>query len=175
MIFLMMALGPWGCTDADVFETPGVGSGQQDNKLTVKGEFCTEHPDEMAFPVKIMFIIDSSQSMNVTDPQPTPEEYPGRVAAVWEVVQEYRFDAGVSFAILRFESAANVATQEDTNEDGIADRFGFVSDLPALLRALNSLVTAGGNTSYQAALALAEATLAMDMSTSTVDERQRTK
>ncbi|HUU02041.1 MAG TPA: VWA domain-containing protein [Myxococcota bacterium] len=163
------------CTDADIFETPGLGSGSQDNKLKVTGSFCTEHPDELKFPVKIMFIIDCSQSMNITDPPPTPNDYPGRVKAVWDVIQKFRYDPGVSYAILRFEAAANVATQADTNGDGIADMFGFVSDLPSLLRALNSLISAGGNTSYQAALGLAEATLAMDMSTTTVDERSRTK
>jgi len=163
------------CTDADVFETPGLGKGSQDNKIKVTGGFCTEHPDELKFPVKIMFIIDCSQSTIVTDPPPTPNDYPGRVRAVWEVIQNFRHDPGVSFAILRFEAAANVSTQADTNGDGIADMFGFVNDLPSLLRALNSLVAAGGNTSYQAALGLAEATLAMDMSTATVDERARTK
>ena len=178
-IFLVIAAWLIGtipsCTDADVFETPGLGKGQQDNKLRIAGEFCTEHPDELNFPVKIMFIIDCSQSMIVTDPPPTPNDYPGRVRAVWEVIQNFRYDAGVSFAILRFEAAANVSTQADTNGDGIADMFGFVSDLPSLLRALNSLIAAGGNTSYQAALGLAEATLAMDMSTATVNERARTK
>ncbi len=163
------------CTDVDVFESQGGGTGQQDDKLTVSGEFCTEHPDEMDFPVKIMFVIDCSQSMNVTDPPPSPNEYPGRVRAVWEVIQKFRFDPGVEFAIVRFEAAANVATQRDTNGDGVADMFGFTNDLPTLLRALNSLQAAGGNTSYQAALGLAEATLAMDMSNTNVDERARTK
>ena len=171
----LVVLGLSGCTDVDIFETPGTGSGQQDNKLTVTGEFCTEHPDEMSFPVKIMFIIDCSQSMNVTDPPPSPNEYPGRVRAVWEVIQKFRHDPGVEFAIVRFEAAANVATQEDTNGDGNPDMFGFTNDLPALLRALNSLQAAGGNTSYQAALGLAEATLAMDMSEQNVDERARTR
>jgi hypothetical protein len=174
MAGLLFLAGP-ACTDADIFETPGLGKGQRDNKMRVKGGFCTEHPDELKFPVKIMFIIDCSQSMIVTDPPPSPNEYPGRVRAVWEVIQKFRHDPGVEFAILRFEAAANVATQRDSNGDGIADMFGFVNDLASLLRALNSLVAAGGNTSYQAALGLAEATLAMDMSQSSVDERARTK
>jgi len=170
-----LALAGAGCTDADVFEIPSVGKGQQDNKLRVRGSFCTEHPDELQFPVKIMFVIDCSQSMNVTDPPPSPTEYPGRVRAVWEVIQKFRNDPGVEFAVVRFEAAANVATQRDTNNDGVADMFGFVNDLPTLLRALNSLQAAGGNTSYQAALGLAEATLAMDMANANVDERSRAK
>ncbi len=172
---LFLSAGLNGCTDVDIFETPGIGTGQKDDKLKIKGSFCTEHPDELKFPVKIMFIIDCSQSMIVTDPQPTPNDFPGRVQAVLDVVQKFRNDPGVAFAILRFEAAANVATQADTNGDGVADVFGFVNDLPSLLRAMNSLVQAGGNTSYQAALGLAEATLAMDMSGSSVDERARTK
>jgi hypothetical protein len=163
------------CTDADIYENGGSGADQDDNKLTVKGSFCTEHPDELLFPVKIMFIIDCSQSTNVTDPPPTPNDYPGRLRAVWEVIQKFRYDSGVSYAIIRFDSAANVATQRDTNGDGVNDQFGFTNDLPSLLRALISLQAGGGNTSYQSAIALAEATLAMDMSITTVDERARTK
>ncbi len=171
----VMAFGVAGCTDADLFETPGLGEHQSDNKLSVRGEFCTEHPDELRYPVKILFIIDCSQSMRVTDPAPSPEENPGRVRAIWEVIQTFRHDPGVEFAILRFDSAANVVTQRDSNGDGIADQFGFVNDLPALLRGLNALIAASGNTSYQAALGLAEATLAMDMSSVNLDERSRTK
>jgi hypothetical protein len=85
MAGLLFWAGP-ACTEADIFETPGLGKGQQDNKMRVKGGFCTEHPDELKFPVKIMFIIDCSQSMIVTDPPPSPNEYPGRVRAVWEEV-----------------------------------------------------------------------------------------
>ena len=143
--------------------------------MTIKGEFCTEHPDELNYPVKIMFIIDCSQSMNVTDPQPAPNQWPGRVRAVWDVIAKYRYDPGVSFAILRFDSTGNVETQIDTNGDGIADQFGFTNDLAALLRGVNALVSGNGNTSYQEALGLAETTLAMDMSISSVDDRGRTK
>lgn len=169
------ALALPACTDLDVFKSPGLGEGQPDNKMTIKGEFCTEHPDELNYPVKIMFIIDCSQSMNVTDPQPAPNRWSGRVRAVWDVIAKYRYDPGVSFAILRFDSTGNVETQRDSDGDGVADQFGFINDLASLLRATNSLQNAGGNTSYQEALALAETTLSMDMSISSVDDRGRTK
>ncbi|NOZ86994.1 MAG: VWA domain-containing protein [Deltaproteobacteria bacterium] len=177
VLALFIALTAMGlaCTDVDVFETHDTSKMQSDNRLTVIGNFCTEYPDELDFPVKIMFIVDCSQSMSQTDPPPSPNEYPGRVRAVWDVIQKFRYDPGVSFAIVRFSGSANVSTQADTNGDGFADMFGFVNDLPSLLRALNSLQAAGGNTSYQAALGLAEATLAMDMSMNTVQERARSR
>jgi len=163
------------CTEADVFETPDPDSKQEDNRLKVVGGFCTEHPDELNYPVKILFIVDCSQSMSVTDPPPTPNDYPGRVAAVWDVVQKFRYDPGVSYGVIRFEGAANVATQADTNGDGMGDMMGFVNDLPSILRALNSLQAAGGNTSYQAALGVAETLLTMDMSLMSVQQRARSR
>ncbi|MBN2498228.1 MAG: VWA domain-containing protein [Deltaproteobacteria bacterium] len=163
------------CTDTDVYESHGLGEGQRDDKLSVRGEFCTEHPDEIRCPVKIMFMIDCSSSMGDNDPPPSPGERPGRLQAAQDVIQKYRYDPGVEFAIIRFESAANVATQADTDHDGVADYFGFIKDQDALDRALNQLHATGGTTDYQAALGLAEVTLAMDMSNASVDERARSR
>ncbi len=175
MTMLGLALVQPACTDTDVFESPGLGTKELDNKLTVKGEFCTESPDELSYPVKIMFIVDCSQSMNVTDPPPAPNRWSGRVQAVWDVIAKYRYDPGVSFAIIRFDSTADVETQVDTNGDGIADQVGFINDLAPLLKAVNALQPASGNTSYQSAIGLAETTLAMDMTISSSGDRKRTK
>jgi hypothetical protein len=180
-IALGLALAQPACTDTDVFESPGLGEGQADNKLIAEGEFCTEHPDELSYPVKIMFIIDCSQSNGNygdlwgSDLPPAPGVWSGRQQAVWNVISKYRYDPGVSFAVVRFDSTANVETQVDTDGDGVNDQYGFTNDLTALLRATNSLQPSSGNTSYDAALALAQSTLQMDIDISAINDPGRTK
>lgn len=39
-----------------------------DDKLTVAGQFCTSPSDEVAFPVKLLIVIDQSASLQCTDP-----------------------------------------------------------------------------------------------------------
>ncbi|MFH1263867.1 MAG: hypothetical protein V1495_10565 [Pseudomonadota bacterium] len=40
----------------------------QDNKVEFTGSFCTTSPTELDFPVKILFVVDNSDSLNQTDP-----------------------------------------------------------------------------------------------------------
>ena len=42
--------------------------GNANNRLTLKGRVCTAVPDPTGFPVKVVFIIDESGSMCVSDP-----------------------------------------------------------------------------------------------------------
>ena len=51
------------CTDVEL--------GRYEPNITteVLGVFCTEDPQEIVFPVKILFIIDTSGSMAFTDPE----------------------------------------------------------------------------------------------------------
>lgn len=40
-----------------------------DDRLDVDGLFCTSEPDEVVFPVKILFVVDQSASLQCTDPR----------------------------------------------------------------------------------------------------------
>lgn len=39
-----------------------------DNRLDVDGLFCVSEPDEVTFPVKLLFVVDQSASLQCTDP-----------------------------------------------------------------------------------------------------------
>jgi hypothetical protein len=40
-----------------------------DDRLDVEGLFCTSEPDEVVFPVKLLFVVDQSASLQCTDPE----------------------------------------------------------------------------------------------------------
>src|SRR5689334_7493060 len=56
-----------GCTNVPV-EPLKKSSLSLDDKLTITGRVCTRPPDPNGFPVKVLFIIDKSGSMCVSDP-----------------------------------------------------------------------------------------------------------
>jgi hypothetical protein len=56
-----------GCSNAQlqgVTATPP----EADHKLSVSGQFCTQLPDPSQFPARILFVVDISGSMAVSDP-----------------------------------------------------------------------------------------------------------
>src|SRR5947207_14822142 len=70
---LMLAAAA-GCADAVLDPKPGLQSGV-DDRLALTGRVCTDPPEIAAFPVKILFLVDKSGSMSVTDP-PGPQQDP---------------------------------------------------------------------------------------------------
>jgi hypothetical protein len=56
-----------GCTDAGLEPVPPPPPVVSDNLITVKGEVCTEPADITPFPVKLLFVIDQSASLQCTD------------------------------------------------------------------------------------------------------------
>jgi hypothetical protein len=64
-----------------------------DNKLAIEGRVCTSDPSAIEFPLKVLFIIDTSQSMGKSDPidpaQPDPTLATGRSTAIQKVIREF--------------------------------------------------------------------------------------
>ena len=162
MVLVAIASG-WGCTDAQLFRVVGLGQGPLDNKVAVRGEFCTEDPTTLSFPVKVLFVVDSSQSMERTDPTGR------RLSAVREVVDAFITDPGVSFAIIQFSGASNVLTQNDMGEDG------FTRDRMEIDSAIVRLGQAEQTTDYEGALANVLRVLSRDMMDSDEVEITRAK
>ncbi len=153
-----------GCTDRSLSRVEGLGEGPADNKLAIRGQFCTEDPTTLAFPVKVLFVVDSSQSMNVTDPGGR------RLTAVREVVDAFIDDPGVSFGIIQFAGATNVLTQDPlTGEDG------FTRDRAEIDTAIVNLGRAGETTDYEGALANVVRVLSRDMMDADEVELSRSK
>lgn len=119
-------VGVVGCTNAELEPIPPPVEGRADNKLTVNGRFCTTDPDDLAFPVKLLFVIDSSSSMAATDPDGT------RVDALVGVIDAVLDIPGVEIGIIGFGLGVTPHTEKcdeygNDGEDGVA---GTADDVP---------------------------------------------
>lgn len=134
----------------------------RDDRLTVHGQFCTELPSPAEFPVRILFVVDISQSMNVTDPVPNPCPtgacFTRRASAVEDVLNTYPPGNGVEYGLITFQSSVAIQTKDAT---GLLGGFTASSDEVKLrLPALNSAV---GETNYVGALETTYEMLQQDM------------
>ncbi|MBI5543477.1 MAG: VWA domain-containing protein [Deltaproteobacteria bacterium] len=60
-----------GCSDAYLFDPAAGLRGMQDRAIRVQGRFCTEATGNLSRPIKLLFAMDTSQSMSATDPDGT--------------------------------------------------------------------------------------------------------
>ena len=145
-----------------------------DDRLRVVGEVCTDPPEATDFPVKILFMIDGSGSMQFVD-NPTR-----RALAVEEVLLQQRANPSVSYAIIRFNESDAVLTKPGTNINA-GDPLGtdlsgaFTRDPAVLAQAVQGLRVADSVTDYQGALSAAFLLLSQDMLQSPRDQLARTK
>lgn len=153
----------FGCTEVGLYRAPGLGDGPIDNKLAIQSRFCTEDPDRLNFPVKILFAVDTSQSMLQTDPTGQ------RLIAVQEVVDAFISDPGVEFAIVQFSGQVNILTQDDDGQDG------FTRDYDELTTAIVRLGLAEQPTDYEGALNAIQLLLARDMMKTAEEDLARSK
>ena len=158
-----MTLLAVGCTDRNLFETRGLGEGPIDNKLAVRSSICTVDPTLLDFPVKILFAVDTSQSMVRTDPTGR------RLIAVADVVDTFITEPGVEFAIIQFSGAANTLTQDENGEDG------FTRDREEIDNAIVRLGLAEQPTDYEGALSQIFRVLSNDMMNTDEETLSRSK
>ncbi|MDP2342390.1 MAG: hypothetical protein Q8O67_15650 [Deltaproteobacteria bacterium] len=148
------------CTNAQLAPVPPPEVERADNKLAVEGRFCTTDPDELAFPVKLMFLIDTSSSMEATDPEIT------RVQALLAVIEAVKDIPGVEIAIVIFGLGVSPLTEKC--DDYVARTNcvpGFAPPDEALLVA-GGASQAAGTTDFILTLQSAIGLLADDMSNS---------
>jgi hypothetical protein len=144
------------CSDAGLEPVQLEESEVFDDKLELKGRVCTDPPANELFPVKIMFIVDTSYSEQVTDPTQQ------RVEAVLQVIDRYAGNPSVKFSVVAFDSVVTDVTN------------GFVSS-PDVGELRNRLDDSDRLTDYQGALGTAYAILTRDMIESSPAERARSK
>jgi len=118
LLLTLLALS--GCTEAQL-QPEAVESKNLDDRLSLRGRVCTNPPDVTGFPVKVVFLIDSSGSMCVSDgpgSQASPgfcEDIgtelrqqgvttPGRVRALQSLMARFAKQENVSVALVPFES-----------------------------------------------------------------------
>lgn len=150
----------WGgaCTDAQLYIPPELTEHSLDNKVRLTGGFCAEGASELDAFLKIMLIIDRSNSMLVTDPTNQ------RIAAARDLILRFVEDpvslklrAGVEFAVISFFGDVVVHTRD---ERGLP---GFSNNGPQILYSLAQIGQTGSNTGYDKALSQAFLMLDSDM------------
>ena len=164
---LLMLLGALGCSDAQLSARPPEKPIPRDNKLTIQTELCLDTPAEVVFPVKVLFVIDTSTSMEISDPadpmQPDPTLSTGRARAVRQVVERFRDQPGFSIGMIKFGASSNVLT-----DCGMAGPC-FIEDSTAnqgkLMSAVAELGVAAGTTDYEAAMNTAFQMISNDLKT----------
>jgi hypothetical protein len=134
----------------------------RDDRLTVRGQFCTEVPSPTEFPVRILFVVDISQSMNVTDPPPNPCAtgacFSRRASAVEDILNTYPPGNGVEYGLITFQSSVAIQTRDASGTLG-----GFTASSDEVKVRLPALNVAVGETNYVGALETAYEMLQQDM------------
>lgn len=170
------------CADA-VLDPQAKAIDSVDDRLTLTGTVCTEAPATSDFPVKILFLVDKSGSMCITDPpgsqaqngfcsahRPPGVTEPGRVRAIKTLVNKYRGIPQVQLAIVPWESKVQGAIPPGGNgpefipADQITD-----ADIEALQNDL------GKGTDYQGAMAEGARRVESDILNTPRQQRPRTK
>jgi hypothetical protein len=176
---LILAVGPsGGCSDANLQPRDPDVAPAADNLLSVSGSLCTDEPERSNYPVKILFVIDTSGSMQFTDPNKRIK------VAVEDVVNRFRSNPAVKFAIITFNGIVRVNSAEQhmggntydhvTSQSlGRSAAFYPGNSLPA--GALDAIVIRDAVTDYQGALGATFRLLELDMLAAPPSERTRTK
>ncbi|HEY1100723.1 MAG TPA: hypothetical protein VGF99_17410 [Myxococcota bacterium] len=168
-LLLALSSTTTSCTRAELAPVPPPDKGRADNKLTVDGRFCTTDPDDLDFPVKLLFLIDSSASMNATDPEGA------RIDALVDVIDSVYDVPGVEIAILPFSGGVQPATFKcDDYDNNVNCRPGFVPPEIALESTL-SVGEAAGTTDFISTLNSVVSFLATDMAGTDVDDLQNAR
>jgi len=162
------------CTDAQIQPITGQLS-NADNKLTLKGRVCSPVPDPSGFPVKVVFVVDQSGSMCVSDPPgsqngqgfceradilaivPPGITEPARVRAIRRLLAD--FAPNVRVSVVPFETNVQAPWPPTTS----GQRFGRADD-PTIGPYLSRLqATLGKGTDYQGAFAYVQTLIQSDM------------
>jgi hypothetical protein len=159
---VLLALGMFACADNDLQALDDVNVKIVDNLLEVEGTVCTDAPSTQDFPVKILFLIDGSGSMQFVDP------FTRRASSVEETILRLRANANVSFSVIRFNESDQVLTKpgaDITANDPLGTDFSgaFTRDPGILQQAVVGLQVADSVTDYQGALSAAYQVLSADM------------
>lgn len=134
------------CSDAPLWKLAPEPPPPVDNILRVAGNFCTQDPNTVLFPLKILFVVDTSNSMGVTDPpNPADANYTNRGRSVVDIVTALAGFPGVEIGIITFSSGVN-------NETSGFKPVGTAPEIAAMLQTAANIATTGGQTNIEAAL-----------------------
>ncbi len=153
-----------GCTDSDLYGELGQEPRIAD-KLTLEGVLCTDNPATRQFPVKIMFIVDSSGTMREAAPLGQ------HIDAIQGVVNNFLPIANVEFGIIRYDDRPESLVQvpQDVGSSGFTRDDALVDAALALLR------NGAGRRDFRDALSLARSIVTGDAFQADLGPLSRTK
>jgi hypothetical protein len=152
---LALSLGLLSCTRVDWVPLEGAVEPYAPPTMSVSGRLCASAPEAVEYPLRLLFLVDGSESMEVSDP-PDPDTGLRRrqvaVREAWErVLEQSRASGEVRVGLIRFSAQAQPLTQEDSDGDGVPDTL-FTSDPRALEVATDKLSFTDRTTNYLNAL-----------------------
>ena len=163
----LLGLALTTCTSGDPVKIPEPDPGKLDNRLAVSGDFCTTDPDTLKYPVKILFVVDQSGSLNTVDPPDINGETQRLKAMEDAFVESVEGRRGVEVGVISFGAATRVLTQrcDDYTAPGTNCHEGFTDDEGTILGAMAAASgsVSGGNTNYTATLSVVYRVLFDDM------------
>ena len=143
------------CSRSGLEPTPPPDPPEVDHYIEVSGRFCGEPPIEEAFPIKILFVIDQSTSLQCTDSQNR------RVRVLNQLVNRLAPQPNIYLGFIGF---ANWSREQ-----------GFTQNPQEMAAYLDPSQGLGPATDYQGALATSLRLLESDMVESGVAVRARTR
>ncbi len=132
------------------------------NKITISGRVCTDDPAERQFPVKLMFIVDTSGEMAEND------TYGNRMTAVQDIITRYQTASNYHFAIVKYGGEVMQLTE------------GYTKNIAILNEAVAELVAPNGCSGgtcrdWEGALSMASSIFSGDVLTSNPGVLSRTR
>ncbi|MCB9557201.1 MAG: hypothetical protein H6707_13925 [Deltaproteobacteria bacterium] len=101
MLIVVWSAALGGCSDVALKKNTEDKRPVFDDKLRLSGRVCTSDPADLKFPVKVLFVIDTSQSMNVNDPPQVgaldTTQSTGRSRSIRQVISQY-IELGAQFS-----------------------------------------------------------------------------
>ncbi len=155
LLLALLGLPFINCTDSGLQQIPEDEPEFVDNLLNIHGEYCTSPSEDMEFPVKILVVMDQSDSLQCTD------EAMARRTAVQQLVADVRGNPSVTLGYLGFHAGVfqlDFTTPEDFE--------AAVNDY---------IVQLGPATDYQGVLSVVLQMLEQDMVNAPISLRARTK
>ena len=173
--FLLAAVLFCACSDA-LIQPLGNELSNANDRLTLRGRVCTAVPDPTGFPVKVVFIVDESGSMCVSDPPgsqqgsafcertdiqaivPPGVTTPARVRALQQLLNQFRTQPNIYVSLVPFETNVKDVWPPTTS----GQRFARPNaSLDARVATLQTQL--GKGTDYQGALDYTYALIAGDI------------
>ncbi len=154
----------FGCARSQLEKWPPRQDQRRDDKLQIEGDLCTREPESLVFPLRVLFIVDGSESMRITDPVDPVTLQTGRERAVETTWQDLLAQGveGVRIGVMRFSAQAQSRTPVDYDGDTVPDSF-FTVDPLQLTAATAALQVTDRTTNYLNALSEAYFELRTEM------------